>query len=60
MARACLERLGEPIRFGDALLAVGASVGIACARESDSAPAQLVAAADATMYDQKRQKAGRS
>jgi diguanylate cyclase (GGDEF)-like protein len=48
----------EPVRFGAAVLHVGASVGVALVGTSES-PADLLARADVAMYARKRERQGR-
>ncbi len=60
IARRLLERLREPVRLGDAICAVGASIGIAVLAEGGPVdPDRLLAAADAATYASKAGGRGR-
>jgi diguanylate cyclase (GGDEF)-like protein/PAS domain S-box-containing protein len=58
VARRVLEQLAEPVLVGEAVVALGASVGIATAK-GGSAPSELLRDADVAMYVAKRDGKGR-
>jgi diguanylate cyclase (GGDEF)-like protein/PAS domain S-box-containing protein len=59
VAERLLEAVREPVTLSDDVVVVGASVGLACGLRGESAE-ELVARADAAMYQAKREGRGRA